>query len=167
MGNPSEEIVLVVDRDNNPVGSATRGEMRRQGLPHRSTYIAVFNSEGMIWVQRRTLTKDVYPGYLDPVSGGVVLAGETYEQSAERELFEEMGISGVPLEPQFDFWFEDGSSRVWGRAFRCTWDGPVRPQPEEVAEAILMTPGEVLAAADQCTPDGMLVIRKLLGAGGV
>lgn len=166
MGNPSEEIVAIVDRENNVAGSATRRQMREQGLPHRSTYIAVFTSRGEIWVQRRTMTKDVYPGYLDPVAGGVVLASESYEESAVRELAEEMGITGVPLAPQFDFWFEEGNSRVWGRAFRCTWDGAIRPQPEEVAEALLMRPDEILASSERFTPDGLLVIRRILDAPG-
>ena len=47
-------------------------------LPHRSTYVLVFNSQGDLYVQKRTLTKDVFPGYFDVAAGGVVLAGETY-----------------------------------------------------------------------------------------
>lgn len=162
--SPAEELVAIVDRDNHVTGAVPRRQMRAEALPHRCSYIVVQNSRGDLLVQRRTLTKDVYPGFFDPVTGGVVLAGESYEESAERELAEEMGIRGVPLETLFDFWLEDGSIKVWGRVYRCTWDGPVVPQPEEVAEVIAMPVERVLAAAEPFTPDGLYVVRRLFGA---
>ncbi len=160
MTTPAQEIVAIVDRDNNIVGSSTRARMRAEGLWHRATYILVFNSQGQLHVQKRTRTKDIYPGWLDPVTGGVVLHGETYEQSAQRELAEEMGITGVPLEPLFDFPFEQGLAKVWGRAFRCLWDGDIHPQPEEVESVLLMTPAEILSTPERFTPDGLLAVRK-------
>src|SRR5260221_9472874 len=105
--NPADELVAIVDIDNHIIGSASRREMRAKCLPHRATYIAIFNSRGELYVQRRTMTKDVYPGLFDPVAGGVVQAGESYEESAVRELAEEMGIENASLEPQFDFYFAD------------------------------------------------------------
>jgi len=160
--NPADELVAIVDRENNVTGAVTRREMRAQGLTHRATYIAIFNSQGQLYVQRRTMTKDVYPGLFDPVAGGVVQAGESYEVSAVRELAEEMGITGVEMTPQFDFYFEDGAGKVWGRLFRCSWDGPVVPQPEEVAEVLMFTPEEVLAEPARFTPDGYYAIARLL-----
>jgi 8-oxo-dGTP pyrophosphatase MutT (NUDIX family) len=160
MPDPGAELVAIVDERNRVIGTATRREMRRQGLPHRSTYILVLDSRGRIYVQKRTMTKDVYPGYNDPVAGGVVLAGESYEDGAARELEEELGITGVPLQALFDFWFEDGPIRVWGRAFVCRWDGPLRLQAEEVEAVIRMTPGEILTSSELFTPDGLLVVRR-------
>ena len=162
---PSEEMVAIVDRENNVTGAATRREMREKKLTHRCTYIVVQNSAGQLLVQRRTLTKDVYPGYLDPTTGGVVLAGESYEESAARELAEEMGISGVELETLFDFWFDHAGIAVWGRVFRCMWDGAVVPQPEEVVEVVLRSPTEVIEGKELYTPDGLHVIRRLFGSG--
>ena len=84
----ADEIVVIVDEGNNVVGSAPRRDMRARRLPHRSTYILVFNSQGELYVQKRTMSKDVFPGFYDVAAGGVVLTGETYEQGAERELEE-------------------------------------------------------------------------------
>jgi len=114
----ADEIVTIVDEQNNLVGAVPRREMRARNLPHRSTYILVFNSRGALYVQKRTLTKDVFPGYYDVAAGGVVLAGESYEQGARRELEEEMGIRDVPLTWLFDFYFADEHARVWGGAYR-------------------------------------------------
>ena len=162
MGLARDEQVVIVDRENRPVGVAARWEMRAGGLPHRATYILIFNAAGELHVQRRTMTKDVYPGYLDPAAGGVVLAGESYEESAERELAEEMGIRGVALTAAFDFWFDEGPVRVWGRVFVCRYDGPLVLQAEEVESVCLLTPEAVLASPETVTPDGLAVVRRYL-----
>ena len=64
----AEEIVAIVDKNNTVVGAALRKEMRAKALPHRATYVLVFNSCGHLYVQKRTLTKDVFPGYHDPAT---------------------------------------------------------------------------------------------------
>jgi isopentenyldiphosphate isomerase len=155
-------MVQVVDDDNKVVGAAPRHRVRSENLTHRATYILVLNPRGQLLVQKRTITKDVYPGYWDPCTGGVVLAGESYEQGAERELEEEMGIRGADLVALDDFLFQNGDCRVWGRAFRCLWDGPLRPQPEEVEFVEAMLPAEVLdrSQREPFTPDSLLVVRR-------
>ena len=122
--NPAEEIVIIVDEQNQPIGAVTRKIMRQQRLIHRATYILVFNTQGELFIQKRSCTKDIYPGYWDLAAGGVVLAGESYEESARRELREELGISGVKLRPLFDQYYEDADNRVWGRIYACTSNGP-------------------------------------------
>jgi 8-oxo-dGTP pyrophosphatase MutT (NUDIX family) len=160
----ADEIVVIVDAQNQVVGAAPRWEMRAKRLPHRSTYVLVFNSRGELYVQKRTMTKDVFPGYFDPAAGGVVLAGETYEQGAQRELEEEMGIRQTPLRPLFDFYFEDEHTRVWGRVFSCVYDGEVVLQAEEVENGAFMPIDEILrrAAEGLYTPDGLYVLRRYL-----
>ena len=163
--SPAGELVIVVDRDNNITGSATRRQMRAERLPHRCSYILVFNSLGELYVQKRTVIKDIYPGYWDPAAGGVMQTGESYEESAAREVGEELGVRDVELRPLFDLWFEDELSAVWGRAYTCVFDGPLALQAEEVEFVELMTPGEVLrraAAGETFTPDGLIVVKRYL-----
>jgi 8-oxo-dGTP pyrophosphatase MutT (NUDIX family) len=161
-----DEIVAVVDERNHFVGAVSRRETRSRNLPHRAAYVLVFNSLGELCVQRRTATKDIYPAYLDPVAGGVILAGESYEQGAVRELEEELGIRGIPLTPLFDFFFEDERTRVWGRAFSCVYDGEIVLQAEEVESVTFMAIEEILQRADRehFTPDGLDVVRRYLAS---
>jgi isopentenyldiphosphate isomerase len=160
----ADEIVTIVDEHNKVLGAVPRREMRAKNLPHRSTYILVFNAQGELYVQKRTMTKDVFPGYYDPAAGGVVLAGESYEQGAVRELEEEMGIRNVPLTWLFDFYFADEHTRVWGGAFSCLYDGEVVLQEEEVEDVALMTSDEILrrAETEPFTPDGLYVLQRYL-----
>lgn len=158
----ANEIVAIVDARNTVVGAAPRWRMRAHRLLHRSTYILVFNPEGALYVQKRTMTKDVFPGYYDPATGGVVLAGENYEESARRELEEEMGIRQVPLTRLSDFYFADERTQVWGAAFSCVYDGPLSLQAEEVEGVSLMTIDEIFqrARTEQFTPDGLYVVQR-------
>ena len=161
----ADEIVAIVDEHNRVIGAAPRREMRAKRLPHRSTYILVFNARGELYVQKRTMTKDVFPGYYDVAAGGVVVAGESYQQGAERELEEEMGIRDVPLTRLFDFYFEDERTRLWGCAFSCVYDGPIILQEEEVESGSFMAVDQILcqSATEPFTPDGMYVLRRYLG----
>src|SRR5262245_57643307 len=160
----ANEIVAIVDAHNREIGAAPRREMRAKNLPHRSTYILVFNARGEMYVQKRTMTKDVFPGYYDPAAGGVVLAGESYEEGARRELYEEMGIRDVALTPLFTFYFTDERTCVWGRVFSCVYDGEVVLQAEEVESGAFVPVDEILRRAHTApyTPDGMYVLRRYL-----
>lgn len=159
-----DEIILIVDANNNITGSAPRHEMRAKGLPHRACYILVFNSLGELFVQKRTMSKDIYPGYYDIATGGVVLAGESYDESARRELAEELGIRNVELFAHFTFLYEDGSNRVWGRVYSCTYDGELNLQAEEIESGFFGAPDYVLALSkkEPFTPDGLYVLQRYL-----
>lgn len=159
-----DELIAIVDLNDQPVGIASRAVMRHFRLPHRATYILVFNGRGEIFVHRRTASKDVYPGFYCPAIGGVVAAGESYEQAAVRELAEELGIEGVPLGALFDFFHEDQRNRVWGRAFRCRYDGQPVIQQEEIESGGFLPVSAALALAgrEPFTPDGLYVLRRYL-----
>lgn len=162
--NPlKDEIVLIVDNDNTEIAAVPRRIMREQKLIHRASYILVFNRKGKLFVHKRTMTKDVYPGYYDIAAGGVVLAGESYGEAAERELEEELGIEKVTLSPCFDHYFEDETNKVWGRIFRCQHEGPFILQKEEIDSGGFMDVMQVLNASEDMlfTPDGIEILQKM------
>ncbi len=164
--NPSNEIIYHVDPEDIVIGSVTRRVMREKGLCHRVTYLLVFNSAGELLVQTRTMDKDWCPGFQDFAAGGVVLAEESYELSAHRELKEELGIT-ANLTPHFDIYFEDSvtasSSKSWGRVFSCIDDGPFNLQPEEVAAVEFIDIGTAIEIDNSLvTPDTRHVLIAYL-----
>ena len=163
MKNPADEIIQIVDRDNRITGECPRSLMRAERLIHRACFVLVFNGRNELFVQKRTLTKDLYPGHWDIAAGGVVLAGESYEDSARRELAEELGISGVSLGFRFDSYYEDPDNRVWGRIFTCTHDGPFSLQAEEIESGRFMSVAEALEVSrrEPFTPDGIAILKKI------
>ena len=160
----ARERIQLVDARNRPCGSAWRVAMRRFRFWHRATYIVVRNARGEICVQRRTLTKEVFPGGLDLAAGGVVGAGEAEHLAARRELAEELGIRGVPLRPAGGFVHAEGGNHIYGSLFLVEHDGPLALQAEEVAEAFWRSPGEALALPG-VTPDTRQALQRLLDAG--
>ncbi len=163
MYNPGEEIVQIVDRNNMETEVVSRRIMREQGLIHRASYILVFNEQKELFLQKRTATKDLYPSCWDVAAGGVVLAGESYEESAQRELAEELGVAGVSFTPLFDQYFEEDDNRVWGRIFSCVHNGPFQLQEEEVASGCFMSVSDIfkLSENEDFTPDGIDILRKV------
>lgn len=159
-----EEIVQIVNGDNEPVNTVPRSVMRREGLIHRAGYILVFNSAKELFIQKRTMTKDVFPGYWDIAAGGVVLAGESYLSSARRELLEELGLEADELEYLFDHFYEDASTRVWGRVYRCCHEGPFTLQKEEIEYGRFLRVDRIfeLARREPVTPDGLEILHRLM-----
>ena len=89
------EIFEVVDELDNPTGTATRSEVHSRGLLHRAVHVFVLNRNGDLYLQKRSLHKDMNPGVWDSSVSGHLDAGESYADAAVRELGEEMGIQGV------------------------------------------------------------------------
>jgi len=152
-----DESIYIVDGFDNIAGCSSRREMRVHGSLHRVTYLIVFNSAGQILVQERTAIKDWYPGCFDFAAGGVVQYGESYEQSAIRELREELGVD-AEINQQFKMYFEDRNTnpetRSWGMVYTCICDGPFKLQVEEVAKVWFLSVDEALAMdSSLVTPD--------------
>ena len=163
-GLASQEIVMVVDEENRPVAELPRHRVRNENLPHRATFIFVFDRAGRLLVQRRTAIKDIYPSYYDLGAGGVVAAGESYEECAEREAEEELGIRDTPLESKFDFYFEDERNRCFGRVFTCVHEGPFTLQAEEVESVEFHAVDEIAGGGiAPVTPDSLMALNRLLG----
>jgi isopentenyl-diphosphate delta-isomerase type 1 len=83
----------IVNENDEIIGKDTRENIHKSGLLHREIHIWIFNDKGEILLQRRSETKDTYPGLLDVSVGGHVEIGDDYEKTAIRELAEEVGIN--------------------------------------------------------------------------
>nr|WP_163502014.1 NUDIX domain-containing protein [Halomonas socia] len=160
----ADERIQLVDARNRPCGSAPRAMMRRFQFWHRATYVVVLNAVGELCVQRRTLTKEVFPGGLDLAAGGVVGAGESVHVAARRELAEELGIRGVALRDGLAFRYAADGHHIFGSVYRVQHDGPLALQAEEVAEAFWL-PLEEALVLDGVTPDTRAAVEHLRRAG--
>jgi 8-oxo-dGTP pyrophosphatase MutT (NUDIX family) len=159
--DPSDELVDVIDDAGRTVATVTRREVRARRLPHRCTYLLVFNHGGELFIHLRTATKDVYPSHWDVAVGGVLAAGESFDDGARREAREELGTEVEP-EPLFIFRYADAGTTVQGKVYRVLHDGPFRLQAEEIVRGEFVPADEVTvrAARDPFCPDGLAVLAE-------
>ena len=124
------------------LGLAPRSRVHACGLWHKSAQIFLFDGQGHLYLQRRVANKDVCGGLWDLSVAEHLRPGETYSAAARRGLAEELGVlADVHLEPlgepfagrleQLDLGIRDYELQ---QTFRALWDGPLHPDPAEVAE---------------------------------
>jgi 8-oxo-dGTP pyrophosphatase MutT (NUDIX family) len=161
-----QALVDVVDADDRVVGTATRAQMRAEGLRHRAVYVVVRTSDDRIVVHRRADWKDVYPGAWDLCFGGVLDAGEGWDAAAARELAEEAGIE-TPLRLLGAGTYEEADAPVNGRVYEGVHDGPYPCPDGEVVEVRAVPRAELstfLDAHHHC-PDSVQLVLPLLSIG--
>ncbi len=150
----AEDIFDVVNEWDEVVGARARSDVHARGLLHRAVHVFVFNSRGEIFLQKRSMTKDRQPGVWDSSCSGHVNSGEGYDQSAIRELHEELGLRiKSPLEKLFkvDACAATDAEFVW--VYRCQDEGPFCLQPEEIETGDWFTPEKVSQWASEKPSD--------------
>lgn len=140
----ASELIEVVDSHNRFLGAMPRNEVHQQGLLHRSVLILVYNKQHKLYLQQRNRDRDAYPGCWDLSAAGHVLAGESKQEAASRELEEELGLMPRHLHLQHEL----PASRETGFEFVSLFStGPVAekplPNPREVAGGLFVEPHEL------------------------
>ena len=125
------EIFDVVDADDRVTGQLSRHEVHRQRLLPRAVHIFVFNSRGDLFVQRRSRWKDTHPLRWDSSAAGHVSAGQTYAETAPREVQEELGVSAAVEEIAS---LPPSQATGWEhvRLYRTHHEGPFHLNPAEL-----------------------------------
>jgi len=135
-----EELFETFDAQGNPRGLVARHRVHSLGLWHKSAHVFLFDSWQNLLLQLRAADKDLYPALWDYSVGEHLQPGESYHAGALRGLQEELGVRGVTLQAvgtvrsaSFDTPALGLHDRELQQAFRGISDGPIRPNPGEVA----------------------------------
>jgi isopentenyldiphosphate isomerase len=149
----SEEIFDVVNDRNEIIGQQPRSVVHRDGLKHRAVHVLVFNSRGDLYLQKRSMLKDCFPGTWDSSASGHLDCGEEYDACAVREVREELGyeLGAVPNRLfEISARPETGQEFVW--VYRCELEGPFSLQWAEVEAGGWFAP-EVVSHWTQHRPE--------------
>jgi len=129
------EMLCVVDDNDRIVNTLPRNEIHANGLKHRAVHILVFNQQGELFLQKRSMKKDLNKGLWDTSAAGHVDAGEDYTPSAIRETEEELGIN---IETTLEYLFKLSPTPQLGMEFiqvyRCLHSGPFELNSDEIDE---------------------------------
>ena len=130
-----KDIFDVVDQNDNVRRQEARAVVHREKLLHRAVHIFVFNQEGQLYLQRRSMSKDTAPGKWVSSCSGHVDSGEDYDEAAVRELVEEIGLEN-PSDLVRSFkeapCKQTGYEFVW--VYTCRSEGPFALDPSEISE---------------------------------
>ena len=162
--NSPSELVEEVDQSGAVLRVVSRREMRVHQLRHRAVFVAVLSPDGDLLVHQRSYSKDLWPGWWDIAVGGVVAPGESFEAAAMRELAEEVGVTGVAIEPLGTGAYRDHEVNLVAACFVCRASGPFVFADGEVIDAHWVKPAEILSwlGSRKFLPDSVaLVLARL------
>ena len=143
----AEEVFDIVDESGIVIGKATRAQVHAdKSLIHRSVHIHVFDSNGRLFLQKRSMTKDVQPGKWDTSVGGHVDGGESVEKAAVREMGEELGIRGVKPNFLYSYLWRSEIETELVSTFGVVWDKDIRLLESELDDGRFWEPEEIKEA---------------------
>jgi isopentenyl-diphosphate Delta-isomerase len=135
---PSEEQIILVDRNNRAVGRAEKHTAHRSGLLHRGFSVFLCDTGGRVLLQRRHAAKYHSGGLWANSCCGHPREREQTKAAARRRVAEELGVE---VELTFGFRTRYSTSFANGLheneivyVFFGPLGGPTVPDPSEISE---------------------------------
>ncbi len=165
----ADELLQEVDENDKPIGGVSRKDAKLYGNRYRIIRVIVEDEFGNILIQKRTPNKDTYPNCWDNSAAGHVDEGESYIETARREMAEEIGIADENLSlEKVDYFYSEATTPNGLHLNRFTTvykvvlphETKFTPQPEEVSEIKWASVDHVrsLVLKDAEVTDGLKVV---------
>ncbi len=147
----NEELLEVVNEKGETIDTLPRTEIHgNPSLMHKVIHVLVFNSNGELLLQKRSMDKDVAPGKWDTSVGGHVSAGESLDEAVRRETEEELGITDCNQQLLYSYIHSNQYETELVYTYSCVYDGEIIFQQDEI---------------DEVKPWKLEVIRQTIGTG--
>ena len=143
-GVGSTEMFPIIEPSGVVVGQASR-EYCHGGsrLLHPVVHLHIIDRESRLFVQRRSMKKDLFPGYWDTAVGGHVSYGEKIEEALFREAEEELGF--ISFNPVFlgNYVWESDTESEMVCMFAAVGNFPLDPANDEVTAGKYIPTAEI------------------------
>ena len=161
-----EALVEISDGYDRPLLLSPLGIALRRKLPRRIVLVCLYDRHGKIFLQRRSTALARHPGLWDISVTGDVMAGESLEGAALRELRQRLGIAGARIRSVASLPYTDSEgaslSATFFRAGPCG-TRPV-PDPEMVCDGMTVDADELSGLVrhqqDLLTPELIWAVRS-------
>ncbi|MBN2736647.1 MAG: NUDIX domain-containing protein [Spirochaetales bacterium] len=161
----SKEMLPLVNDKGERLGQASREQCHSDpSLLHPVVHLHVFNSNGLLFIQKRAKTKDTLPGLWDTSVGGHVSVDEDILLSLKREAQEELGVESDNAEFLYSYIWKNTYETELVYTYRLTHDGPIRISKEEIDEGRFFSREEILEKLNTqfFTPNFEYEVKQLL-----
>lgn len=144
-GNP--EMLPVVEASGLVTAQTTRAAVHGGSrLLHPVVHLHIVSRMGEIFLQKRSRTKDLYPGLWDTAVGGHVNYGEHLEEALFREAGEELSLFDFnPIYMQ-SYVFDNQKERELVNVFATLTGRDISPDNDEVEDGRYWTTEEIESA---------------------
>ncbi|MEU1779065.1 isopentenyl-diphosphate Delta-isomerase [Streptomyces abikoensis] len=144
--NATSTMLELVNMQGETIGQAEKlSAHAHPGTLHRAFSVFLFTQDGRMLLQRRASTKYHSAGMWSNTCCGHPFPGEDPQMAAVRRVGEELGLSGVPLEPAGTVVYRHGDEASglveyeYNHLFVGVEDRAPSPAPDEVGETALVT----------------------------
>lgn len=147
MSSPADDLVVLLDHDGRPAGTAARLEVHHADTPlHLAFSLHLIDERGRTLITRRALSKRTWPGVWTNSCCGHPRPGEPVVDAVRRRVGEELGVAlddvpgaVAPVLPDFRYRAVDASGVVEHEicpvhVSAVSADLRVDPDPAEVAQ---------------------------------
>ena len=132
----------IVDKKDRILRYANRSEVHGNNLRHRAVHILIFNEAGELYLQQRSRWKDRHPLKWDSSAAGHVAFRESYDETARRELKEELGTT-VPLHKVSKVSASQRTDQEFIWLYRGLTSGDLVPDNSEIEQGAFFRPAVI------------------------
>jgi len=132
----------IVDKKDRILRYAKRSEVHGNNLRHRAVHILIFNEAGELYLQQRSRWKDRHPLKWDSSAAGHVAFRESYDETARRELKEELGTT-VPLHKVSKVSASQRTDHEFIWLYRGLTSGDLVPDNSEIEQGAFFRPAVI------------------------
>ena len=123
----------LVDEEGNTIGKATRSECHNGSmLLHPVVHLHIFNKQGDLYLQKRSMSKDIQPGKWATAVGGHIDYGEEVIDALRREVREELGVTEFEPILVKRYVFQSSKEKELVNTFKTVYEGPFTIDPVEL-----------------------------------
>jgi isopentenyldiphosphate isomerase/intracellular septation protein A len=140
----NEEWFPLVDEDGRVTGKAPRSVCHSGSmLLHPVVHVHIFNQKGELFLQKRSLEKDIQAGKWDTAVGGHISLYESLEAGLKRETEEELGLKNLDYHYVTKYVWQSEIEKELTYVFCAKQNGEILINQDEIDEGKFWTLDEI------------------------
>ena len=148
----SEQEVILVNENDEPIGTMKKMEAHQKGLLHRAFSVFVFDSNGRMLLQQRSAGKYHGANLWTNACCSHPFPDEDVKEAAQRRLKEELGFT-TELHEIFSFTYKaqvenNLIEHEFDHVFAGEYENEIRPNPHEVSNIVYKSMDQIKREID-------------------